>query len=109
MAFRFPGVDVALCTVTWILLAVAGIYFGITEGHFPGYIAVAVLIGIAGLGMWFQVRSAGYLFGAVNAILAILGLLGMLKVGFSIKSAVRLAGMIYAAWIAFEWAANKNK
>ena len=106
MAYKYPGGDVAFCTAIWILLAVAGIWMGITAGRFPWYIAAGVVTGIAGLGMWFQIRSAGYIFGTVNALLTIIGIIGLFMGGFSLKFAARVAGTMYATWIAFRWAAT---
>ena len=106
MAYKFPGGDVAFCTAIWILVAVVGIWMSITAGHFPWYIAVCVVTGIAGLGMWFQSRSAGYIFGTVNALLTIIGIIGLLTAGFSLTLAARVAGTMYATWIAFHWAAT---
>lgn len=108
MAYKFPGEDVALSTALWILLAAGGIYYGISAGHFPWYIAVCVLNGIAGLGMWFQVRLAGFIFGGINALLASIGLFAIVSGGFTLKIAVQVAAMLFAAWTAYDWVSRKD-
>ncbi len=105
MAFKFPGLDVALFTVLWIVLGGFGVWQVATVGSVPWYLAVCIVTGLAALGMWFQVPSAGYIFGSINVLLTLIGLLGLVFSGFEIKLLFKVITTTAAAITAFQWAA----
>ena len=108
MSYRFPGFEVASCTAIWILIAFgAGLTFFVS-GELRWYLAVCMVTGLAGLGMWFQIRFAGHVFGTINALLAAIGVLALVAGGFSLRTAIRAAANAYMAWVAFNWAATAD-
>lgn len=108
MGFRYPGGDVATCTVLWIVIAAGAVWLGVTSGDFPWYFAACTLTGAAGAAMWFQVRAAGYIFGGINALFAVIGILGLFVMPFSWGHLARLAGALYASSTAILWAMNEH-
>lgn len=106
MKFEYPGSDVALCTSIWILLGAVSVWMGIQMGHLPWYMILAAHVAILAIGMWFRIRFAGYAFGTVNLLLALMGIVAVIALpgSRSLKVCSRIIGNLYAGWIAIEWA-----
>jgi hypothetical protein len=109
MKFKYPGGDIAFVTSIWLLAIPLGISLGLAQGHFAWYVVVAVLVGLVACGMWFQSAAAGYVFGGVNVLMAVIGLLGLLLGGLSLRDSARVAYVIYSAWVAIAWARNQEE
>ncbi len=103
MKFEYPGSDVAFWTGIWIALGGFAIWIQITSGEMPWFMGLCLVIGMFGLGMWFRLRSAGYVFGIITLLLAVIGLFGLFWLGFSWKKLMHVGGNFYSAWAAYEW------
>lgn len=109
MRFKYPGGIVALVTSIWIIVPFLGIAVAFNLGHFPWYIVAGIVTGLAAIGMWFQVRAAGFVFGCVNILLSVVGLLVLLLDRFSLTLCLRVAVTIYTAYVAFSWTRNSQQ
>ena len=104
MRFRYPGLSVALVTSFWILTIPLGIWVAFSLGYLPWYIIAAIVTGQCAMGIWFQIRSAGYVFGGINILLSIVGLVVLFLEGFSLWLCLRIAATTYTAIISMAWA-----
>ena len=102
--FKYPGFDVAFCTGIWIIFGIMAICIAPTMGRIPWYFIAVIVTAIPALGMWFQLRFAGYVFGSINGFLALIGILAILLGGFSTYTCLRVAAVAATAWISFRWA-----
>ena len=103
MKFKYPGFDVAIVTAIWIAILPLGIMVGFSLGYFPWYVYAGMFTGLCAVGMWFQIKTAGYVFAGVNILLSIVGILGIVLGGFSGKVLVQTVFKIYSAVVAIGW------
>ncbi len=109
MELKYPGGDLALSTGVWILMGVACIWLGIHKGQMAWYLYAVIITACFALGIWFQIRSAGYAFMFVNILLAVIGTLGLLLNGVSVKPIVKIIGHVYCVWHSLDWARNLRR
>jgi hypothetical protein len=88
------------------VLGVFCVWFGISTGRLPWYMLGCLHFSVFAAGMWFRIRTAGYVFGVASLFLGLVGVIGLIVVpnSLSLRRCFIIAGNIYAAQISWEWA-----
>lgn len=99
--FQYPGGDLAFYTGLILLFIPFGILIAIDKGVMEWYITLLLLMAIPSLGIWFRVRTAGFVFFFLSVLGLLIGVLSLFVLPFRMKMLLRLfitASTAHSAW-----------
>ena len=106
MQLKYPGGALEISTGFWILLGVGGIWIAFYQVPIAWYVYAVIITASFALGIWFQIRAAGYAFIVVNIFLAAVGTLALVLKGPSTNLILKILGSIYCVVHCLEWLRN---